>query len=292
MKTIVLHIGLHKTGTTYLQRALARNVDLLEYHGIQHYIDAQFADEWFGHATVALAARSEPHPVLDLKEDRESVWRRFRSAVVDSRAPVCVVSAEVFLEGVDFDFIRRQLDGFDVRILAYLRDEAELFTSIYYELVKGGADLPIEEFYELSRERVVNFQDRLSGWEAAYGVGTIHLRSYDRTRETGTDLFVDFLRAVDCNANEAWDTPGDRPNQRWSSELVELQRTINGLRVDSSERSNLKDRLCELLAKWKGREVVQPLSLSPEFACRIDEDNRSTNQSFWDRCAEGSILSD
>ncbi|MGV3548460.1 hypothetical protein [Rhizobium sp.] len=148
MPRMILHIGAHKTATSYMQKKLALNVDLLNRRNI-HYdrLDVM---------------RKEFTPLLNESVTRESEWiRELRGT---ARAMNILISEENIL-GVPGDIVREshyyirsrqrlartcQLFGNDKpEIFLALRDYAGFTVSMYSEYIRHREFLKFEDYLKI-----------------------------------------------------------------------------------------------------------------------------------------------
>ncbi|MFK5950148.1 MAG: hypothetical protein QM500_15395 [Methylococcales bacterium] len=125
-KTIYLHVGYHKTGTTYIQAALMQNVAELARKGILYYQDSKYAKEWFSNHTLALSIRQSPHEIINITEPPDQVWSRFLHDVRSFRGKCILVSSEVFIEGVDKKFIQKNSQTTQSNCVFYVREQKQI----------------------------------------------------------------------------------------------------------------------------------------------------------------------
>ena len=188
-----LHIGTHKTGTTSLQTLLSSNEQCLERNGI--YIPKS-GRPWpaGGHHNLA----------WELNRDQRfnPSHGSFRDVVDEIRSrnpPVVCISSE------DFEYLYRVPEslswiksemrsiGYQVRIVIYLRSQAEYVESLYAELVKHGLHLGFREFLgQIVRYGVFVFRDfwtfafdyqqLLDAFAKVFGNGSMIVRPYSANR--------------------------------------------------------------------------------------------------------------
>ncbi len=179
MRDLILHIGLHKTGTSYLQKLFLENRELLREAGI------------------GLAPYQDPntgthHPMLAAME-REGVGRVF-DKVAETEGERVLISAEelcIILE--DPARARAIRDAaarhFNPRIVIFLRRQDLLKESVYAQIVKSWFRGTIQDdtHYDYDHD------GRLRALEAVFGRENVVVRLYDADRG---DLEGAFFAAV------------------------------------------------------------------------------------------------
>jgi hypothetical protein len=199
MRTLYLHIGIWKTGTTTIQNTLLRNAGLLARHGI-HYPDISA-----NHTFLPSAFHPDPENFLVAKTRKLSgkalqEWHRQSLAAFDRGAAaheVTIASSE-YLLGLPEPAIARLMEymraRFDqIRIVAYLRDPVDHVSSAINEQVKQG-------HYELETAYRIHGQakeySKLETWIAVVGRDNVIARPFSRSIFHNDDIVDDFLWSI------------------------------------------------------------------------------------------------
>ena len=168
MAKLILHVGAHKTGTTYLQRMFDRNRARLRAAGLI------YPDIGPNDAHHALAA-----PWIDVdvpegfygKEGPDGLWRQLVETHADQDGTV-ILSAENFSRArprrVDMAELAQKLAPFDeVRVVYTLRRQVELVPAVWTQVAKSRKAMPLRPYI-----------DRVMEERLAYGVPLDHGRVY------------------------------------------------------------------------------------------------------------------
>ena len=129
--SIILHIGPHKTGSTYLQK-LMDNCNNDEFKDVNF---VNFGIELFGHHKFVNSLRGWN------QLDPNSINKFIKPNKIN------IISSEnfVFLNHNEVVKLKNSLSHFPIKIIYYYRDYINSWTSHWQELVKHGRD---ESFYE------------------------------------------------------------------------------------------------------------------------------------------------
>ncbi|TMV90013.1 hypothetical protein FGG78_13955 [Thioclava sp. BHET1] len=194
-RTLIVHIGDHKTGTTALQHALARN---------QVKIDGKipFYGSRLNHNHLPNLARALNSLDGKASEHAKSQFTNLAKRMRESKSPVCILSAEEF-EHFKPKQLRRLIDSYfadqfdQVKIVAYVRPHLPRLVSEYAERTKiGRLQDDMEAFYaQCLRGGVLTYTPRFEAWRAAFGADFI-LRPAQRSLQRDGVLLVDFLSAA------------------------------------------------------------------------------------------------
>lgn len=140
-RTVYLHVGIAKTGTTYLQRTLYANRALLERHGTR-YPGPGPAAHFFGSLDLrGTTFQGHAYPRA------EGAWDRLvaRADAYDGNA---LISHET-LAHANADHIRRAVTSFatdDVRVVITCRDLARQIPATWQETLKNRSATPYATF--------------------------------------------------------------------------------------------------------------------------------------------------
>ncbi len=208
MKTLYLHIGTEKTGSTALQAVSAVNRDVLMRHGIfypktpgerNHIKLAMFAT---AANSIDLRRRSN----LSSNEAYQAFQARFGEELrCEIEANPC---ARVILSNEHLSSRLRNAEEVRrlaaiirpladcVKIVVYLRPQTELFLSSYSTSIKSGRTIALEPPKHRDDPRY-NYELTLSLWAKIFGDENIIVRVYDRRSLVGNDVVKDFFSITD-----------------------------------------------------------------------------------------------
>jgi hypothetical protein len=204
-KTIFIHIGTHKTGTTSIQNFLRRNATQLKRCGI-FVPRSGTLSRTTGHHNIAWEIRSDP------------LLNSFSGGVEDlivelnvARENVAVVSSE------DFEYLVRYPDrlrqfharlveiGYDPKYIVFFRNTVDYMKSLCAELKKEDVDKPLEWFEaEIKAKGAITVHgdwyydfdyDRfISQWKAAVGNNILRFDYDEASKKPG--LLPFFFEAI------------------------------------------------------------------------------------------------
>lgn len=202
MKTVLVHIGYHKTGTTSLQYRLRQVAP--ETPGAE-FVYPRTLSSWFGHAEIAWALSSERYRWADRDYSLDEVHRYYK-AICEAPGPQKIIlSSEEFCR-LDADATSKERVGSffhdtfrdaEVVIVAYVRNARTFLQSRYRHEVQGrNQKASFPDF--VSQQGALNSADfdmRLSYWDSVFP-GKVVVRSYDEVIANKGDILADFCEAV------------------------------------------------------------------------------------------------
>lgn len=219
MKCIV-HIGANKTGTSSIQRTLARHDSQLREQGaIFPSAGRVFGDDFFErHIGLRFAATPLSQPLkglatsLGMEESnvrseyrekfRESLWSELRESSFDT----AVISDEalfVFSSASVATGVKKLLSEFftEIEVIAYLRRPDLFICSEYSQSVKTGYQGTLSEYIN-KNIRNEKYYERLHPWQDAFGRNNVKVRCFDKKILVNGDAVDDFINASGLEANK------------------------------------------------------------------------------------------
>lgn len=189
-RPLLLHIGYHKTATTWMQRNL-----FVPAHGWRQLVDHA---EVFTHVVGPHGLAFDPSPMRALIEAR-------RSSVEPDEVPVIsseIMSGNPFFGGRESDVYAERLARIapDARILISIRNQLRMLPSIYMQyILRGGTQTPERFFAGTDEPGYFGFSpghlfyDRLvAKYQGLFGVGNVYLLTQESLLQD-VDLAVETL---------------------------------------------------------------------------------------------------
>lgn len=252
MPQFVIHIGLPKTGTTYLQHAFTRLRPELTSRGVL------YPDRWGslnGHFELRNVLEGEiPSPEIEAFV-----------ALHRSGARQVLLSSEALAEASDAALRRlfALLAGQPALIVLYCRRWSETIPALWREVVKYGSNKTLPEFtlsclHDPVAAVRTNFGHVLERWAAVFGHSSIRVASYSQVIDTRGDLFSHFCR----NFLDWPDPPASgigRVNESLDFVEAETLRAVNVLDWAETRQQvrSVADRFMEIKSQLPIRALVE-----------------------------------
>lgn len=186
-RQVVLHVGVHKTGTSLVQALLKAESDRLRPYG--------FSYERAFYRLGKTLVHGSPVPAAE----RQSLRQEFRALLDRHSGPVVLGSSES-LFGDPFtgyaniravaEDLRAILDGERVRIVACIRRQDEFVQSLYHQHVKLGGTLTFDRFVETHDVSAYEWDRLLAEYAGAFGRENLSVCCYDVVFGTGADVLA------------------------------------------------------------------------------------------------------
>ncbi len=256
MPTFILHIGPHKTGTTYLQLSLKAARAQMAARGIQYPSHWDYAPGNPSQLPLVQALRAG---------DRAALAPEF-ARLIASGAERILLSAEDMsnLEAPALELLKSLIGGNPVLIVFYFRRWSELVPSAWQESIKNGQRWTFPEFMlmtiqNVGRARLLNFDLKLAPFVAVFGADALRLVSYSELRDRDMDIFLHFA----ANFLDWPDAvPGGAPTQSNASRNLtdnELLRAMAALAGQPPGAAAGSDRLWRKFDRLEDRAFLQPV---------------------------------
>jgi hypothetical protein len=232
--SFVVHVGPHKTGSTYLQRRLLDTYLELQRQGIE--VPKNFQANEVNPSHTGLEKRLTPERFPEL-EHQFTAWRRG-----DYR---CVVISAEGISGLHIEqlqLLRKLLGDSAFQIVYYVRAWPELMMSAWNEIVVHGGRMALPEFLARNlhspyASQYMNLQNGLSRFETVFGMTSIKLVSYNAVLEAGLDLYAHFVQEFLGAAGLSL-SPKEIANPSFLPAEAELVRALNCLHQDAGGAVN------------------------------------------------------
>ncbi|SUZ31964.1 hypothetical protein ROE7235_01715 [Roseibaca ekhonensis] len=214
---IVLHAGMHKTGSTAIQQAFCsdppKGLSLPGGPRLNQSDDVQLLFQTGAALDKFHAARYRHLDSAALGRWRDDLAARWRSALARARTPVFLISAED-LSAPDFgqdalvrlvDFLRATRPEAQIEAIAYVRAPRGFMQSAFQQRVKeekpAARDLDPASLWP-------NYRARLEKFDAVLGADAVTLRIFAPTHFPNGDVVADlgsFLEVSTASGNQAND---------------------------------------------------------------------------------------
>lgn len=244
MKTMYLHIGMPRTGTTVLQTFCADNEEELNRNGYSYpvmpfsYKNAnpyRTAHFMFGHVINPDGSRDRECEKRYCEEGYRLCYQAFEQfdniILSDEGIWNCGFREE---ESVWDRLVREMAEhSFVTKVVVYLRRQDEFLYSWWNQRIKEGKYAQCTMTWEDMRRELpvvrLNYYDVLESIAGYVGKENIIVRRFDRNAFSGGTIFADFLDAVGLSFSDAYRVKSETLNQGLTKNNAELKRILNKL---------------------------------------------------------------
>lgn len=221
IKKLILHIGSHKAGSTYIQKYFKENKCIVNHK--KHLYPKSGCDSLYGHHEI--------YETIKTKSDNIEY-------ILESMLKEQLPSHEaIFLSSENFEYfnlneITELINYFDfekIEVIYLYRSWTPLLYSMWQEEIKHGAVVAFECYclrhigFPMSSE-LLNYSITLDNYEKAVGRENISIASYDILKNI--DL-VDFVSSLIGIEGRAKPVKREQVNSSFDPCLVEIIRVMN-----------------------------------------------------------------
>lgn len=293
MKTLYLHIGTSKTGTTTIQTYCGINREQLKSKGvlfpIMPYHYDRITENRNGHFLYATiyenGVRNKEKEKQVLKQELDYIVDCFKDYdnVLLSEESIWWATATRRKGLWKYLQEHSQQNHYQVKIIVYLRRQDQFMMSRYNQIIKTDTGGGTQRFYEYFKDMngkykcVMNYRQRLDYMAKFFPKENIVVKRFDRSYFYNGDLNADFLHILGVEIDDTFaELPKDE-NLGISVQSGELKRVLNRLgTMTFAENQKLLQMLNECEVLLPKREVsIMTTEHIEKFMKKFIDDNES-----------------
>ena len=293
MKTLYLHIGTSKTGTTTIQTYCGINREQLKSKGVLFPIMPYHYDRitknrngHFLYATIyENGVRNKEKEKQVLKQELDYIVDCFKDYdnVLLSEESIWWATATRRKGLWKYLQEHSQQNNYQVKIIVYLRRQDQFMMSRYNQILKTDTGGGTQRFYEYFKDMngkykcVMNYRQRLDYMAKFFPKENIVVKRFDRSYFYNGDLNADFLHILGVEIDDTFaELPKDE-NLGISVQSGELKRVLNRLgSMTFAENQKLLQMLNECEVLLPKREVsIMTTEHIEKFMKKFIDDNES-----------------
>lgn len=283
MKTVYLHIGRGKTGTTALQKFLSENRGALLRSGVD-YLLAGDQGRGGGHQEFAKSFITQVPAYMIPAKYPDEIRTQTAAEICASSAPTILMSSENF-PLVNLDLLRDWFANLQVqtriRVIFFVRSQDELAESEYNQMVKLKQETRSFSDYASELEGA-NYDAECANWAAHFGAKSILCRVYDGG--TG-DVISRFLSCLPTERLDRLDTTA-RPSKAYANRSLGARalltaRLLNGIEI--ADRDALYRKIFAELEESDLPAVLMSAAQARDFRARFASSNASFRATYLTR---------
>ena len=293
MKTLYIHIGTSKTGTTTIQTYCGINREQLKSKGvlfpIMPYHYDRITENRNGHFLYAMiyenGVRNKEKEEQVLKQELDYIVDCFKDYdnVLLSEESIWWATATRRKGLWKYLQEHSQQNNYQVKIIVYLRRQDQFMMSRYNQILKTETGGGTQRFYEYFKDMngkykcVMNYRQRLDYMAKFFPKENIVVKRFDRSYFYNGDLNADFLHILGVEIDDTFaELPKDE-NLGISVQSGELKRVLNRLgTMTFAENQKLLQMLNECEALLPKREVsIMTTEHIEKFMKKFIDDNES-----------------
>ncbi len=240
MKKIYLHIGAHKTASSYLQTVLRDNIKLFQSSNISIKLRSHInASDFFPHLQ-----QLNEKGALDNELDAINSFKKLLPK--NNKMNICLWSNEDLFKSLGindfYDYIDKALkficdnaEGFEVFVILYTRNQVSYMESVYTQFIHVGRSFTFKNYLEIGDKNSISWLTVCSRIESVIGRQNLIVKPFETIKELGSsEFFLDFVSSfssIDCrNVIDAASYESEKGANRSFSDLaIQISRKVQPL---------------------------------------------------------------
>lgn len=183
-----VHVGCHKTGTTYLQNLLAANAELMAERGLAYFPLYDFRK------SILPSALTQKSPTSYLKEAAVNKYGPGIGQLLISDENIIGTCTSFLKTGIPYLQAEKNMkkilqEGDGAKIYMCIRRPSQFIVSAWAEGIRFMEYVSLEEFVERVNRRGFSWLDVVKRVKAGVGQNTLHIWTYENN-ESGVDNFL------------------------------------------------------------------------------------------------------
>ncbi len=237
LKTLYLHVGMDKTGTSAIQTFCYQNKEkILKNSGIYYSntgLWSDFSHHLYAFSLLELAGYcNQDFITLCSKLEREA--SKYSTVLISSE---CLFKTTIKPQ---FDlFLSSLFSIFDlVKVVVYVRRQDDWVESRYKHSIISGNEIALDT---LKKPFFCDYLQYIDKWGSQVGRENVIVRSFDKSRFYKGSIFSDFMYSLGQEVLPLYDLPRADVNHSLNKTETEFKKYCNylGLSKDSSDQLNV-----------------------------------------------------
>lgn len=294
-KTLYIHVGTQKTGTTAIQGFLTDNREILREKGYAYpifpYYYPRVSEERNAHFLVGRILDENGNRCKDIEQKN---YREAMDYIVKlfEEVDYVVLSDEHIWQSTlrDYPFLWDDLKkesekaGFRIKIIVYLRRQDDYAASLWNQIIKTAIrkDRHTQTFDEFiakpPRYIQLDYYKKLESIAAVLGKDNIVVRVFERERFYGGSVYADFLKSIGLELTDDFQIFYNEKNGGLTGNTHEIKRILNSLpELADGEANNMLRNILLECADISAKEyptMMYSEEQAKEFLAKYSESNQ------------------
>lgn len=200
MRHLYIHIGMHKTGSTSIQKSLRElNLDNIAYMPLGNdNHSAIFSTVFLSEPQFYPAHKRNKRTKDEVEDLRKYYCDRIEKSIIEMN-PKSLVSSGEDISLMDYGAVERMRQYFErffdsINIVGYVRPPASYMSSALQQRLSGGQSIAFETLYP-------NYRKRFEKFDLAFGSRNVILKKFDKSTLVGGDVVTDFATIIGLEAD-------------------------------------------------------------------------------------------
>lgn len=291
-KTLYVHVGTTKTGTTAIQSFLIDNQELLNQKGYCYplfpYRYQDVSERRNAHFMLEEASVRQEGRFREGMDRIHELFQTFDKIIVSDEG---IWSANYEQRITMWRALKAEAKegDFRIKVIVYLRRQDMYLISGWNQMVKSGigrdAATPWKEYISnLDSINKMKYASHLKKLAAFFGKKNLIVRRFDPKRFAGGTIYSDFLQAVGLELTKEYHIEQAAKNTRLAGNTHEIQRVLNGMPGMNAAFHSFFRRALLSYADLSGEYYPCEMFSKAEaetFMKQYEEENREVSEEYF-----------
>lgn len=305
MKTLFLHIGTPKTGTSSIQKFCVMNRNALEKDGYCYPQDVRnypgISPNRNAHFMIHVDKKSpdpeaESRQIFKLGMDRiHDCFQKFDNVVLSDEGLWMASGRQCphLWEELKEDAVEY---GYIVKIIVYLRRQDQFISSRYNQRVKHSGYTQAWDKHVASAPEalgdVLDYAAKVNRMEEVFGRENIYVRRFNRSSFFEGSIYADFFQCLGLELTEEYQKLEEDANLALKGNTFEIMRVVNTMKsLDEAQRAYLR-RIVSSCSKEAGKHYNYTMFSQEEAKAFLSPYYQGNEQIARDFIGDGQPLFD
>ncbi|MBD5489833.1 MAG: hypothetical protein HDR13_13765 [Lachnospiraceae bacterium] len=261
-KTLLIHIGMPKTGSTALQSFLFNNNSNLEKYGWCYPFLEDGEIGYWGRWSAEKNGNGYRLHADWIINGIKAEWDKGMDTILDHLKEKSVIISSENIYGIGMDkFIEDARKKYEnIKVIVYLRRQDRAIESLYNQRIKSGIEYAtyykayntFEEFIDsyVVSGKFLEYVSKLDLISQIVGRENLIVRIYEKQQLVGNDVITDFLSVLGIPSDQDDWKRGQRENFSLEGNYLEISRLINSVQNINGFRESMNG-----VSSWSDGEV-------------------------------------
>ncbi len=255
-KTVFLHIGRPKTGTSLVQTTFLASPGILERFSIRYLQAGTRVFDDGGHHVLVMAGLGERGQRISPDKSPDLVRRSWDEAIAEiegcAETRIFISSELLALDVTRTADIETFRDGLsqqgkhDMKVVVTLRDPADFVNSVYSQRVRDGFSGTVHKYMERIG-RLLDWEALIKPWAEVFGMQNLILLRFEALDRSA--MVDDFFHLVFGETLEAPLFPSRQVNPSLPHSAILFLRELNRSAMPDSEKAAIRNYLHTALGR-------------------------------------------
>lgn len=200
---LIIHIGMHKTGSSSIQQSLHKNLDspLFRYMNLQEANHSFIMQSVFNvDGKLNFSQRKLGTSLENIAQQNEQAKQRIEKEIFNHNAQTYILSGEgiSYMTIGDLELLKKFFEKYfkEIKVVAYVRSPRGYIESAYQQGLKGG-----NSDFDFTKKYYPNYKKRFEKFDKVFGRENVEFWKFDPKIFPNGDVVLDFCRRLDIPMN-------------------------------------------------------------------------------------------